>query len=161
MKKSVEMLVLRMPFLGDISGEKEDVFKNGRFTDVEKVFLELYFHFLDPERHAFDMGLVYQHLDSEDVILVLQAFEAFYRQDNYLIRRDTALFIREKESLEYFNQRDFAAYMNSHGHSFSRAKIKVYYDRGKLPKEDLLISSKPYWLKETVEKYEKKVNNKR
>ncbi|MFC3882400.1 hypothetical protein ACFOU2_02205 [Bacillus songklensis] len=73
---------------------------------------------------------------------------------------DGASIIGEKQPIEYFNQTDFARYLNEQGLAFTQNKLAVYRLRGKLPKEDMVISGKPYWTKETVEQYvmEKKKN---
>lgn len=123
-------------------------------NEQEQVMLELCLFFEKPDLHSFDMKEVYKLGDQDSIRFVFRAFQVFFEKDTYLFPlSDGESIIQEKQPIEYLNQTDFARYLNEQGISFTQNKLAVYRSRGKLPKEDMVISGRPYWMKETAEQY--------
>jgi hypothetical protein len=119
---------------------------------VKRTFLQLGWFFEHPGEGHFDLALLYQHLDNEWLELALELITRYFREETYLIQKPSYSLI--KEGSDYLNQTEFARYLTDHGVSYDRQKLNLYYERGKVPKADLLLGSgKKYWHLSSVQAF--------
>lgn len=119
---------------------------------VEATFLKLAWFFEEPEHENFNIGLLYHHLDGEWLELALELVTQFFKEDTFLIQQPTFSIIREGKD-HFYNQKQFADFLSESGLNYDKRKLNVYYNRGKLPKADVLLTGKPYWNRSTVEDF--------
>lgn len=123
-------------------------------NEIQATFLQLAWFFEDPENEAFDMGLLYRHLDNDWLEWALELITEYFRKDTYLIQEPTYSLIRE--GLEYKSMSQFADYLSEQGLRYDRQKINLYFERGKVPQPDLVVGGVKYWSDETVQSYGEK-----
>ncbi|QWC25155.1 hypothetical protein KJK41_22060 (plasmid) [Bacillus haikouensis] len=120
-------------------------------NEIQATFLQLAWFFEDPENEAFDMGLLYRHLDNDWLEWALELITEYFRNDTYLIQKPTYSLIREGS--DYKNMSQFADYLSEQGLRYDRQKLNLYFKRGKVPQPDLVVGGIKYWSKETVQSY--------
>jgi hypothetical protein len=125
--------------------------------DVQATFLQLAWFFEDPEKETFDLGLLYRHLDNDELEFALELMTEYFRKDTYLIQKPTYSLIREGS--DYKSMSQFADYLSEQGLRYDRQKLNLYFERGKVPHPDLVVGGVKYWSDETVQKYGKQERN--
>lgn len=122
-------------------------------NEKEEVFYKLALFFQSPE-YSFDLAILYERLDGEDLMNALNSITTFFKEDTYLLndfKTETYTVVKEGE---LYNQKMFSDYLVCQGFSTMIPKVlNVYYKRGKLPTPDLMIGNKPYWTKSKIEKF--------
>jgi hypothetical protein len=125
-------------------------------TNQDEIFFQLALFINEPEKYSFNLSLLYQFLEDDELIFALETVFKFFKNDTYLIKNQKHLLIKDlKNELDLFNQQMFSDYLNENGFNFSPPKVNTYLRRGtnNFPEADIKIGGKPYWLKETVERY--------
>lgn len=156
MKKTTEKIIHEFPYL---KGKIEEVIQ-GPFTEAsletveteaDKTFIRLAYYFEYPNWQGFSLSFLYQHLDNDWLEFALKLITHFFAEDTFLIHEPAYSVIFDGR--EYMGQSDFGRYLEGRGLNYSRSKMAVYKERGKLPNADVMIGGTSYWKKETVEKY--------
>lgn len=150
MKGSLQMIFDKYPKV------KEKFYNNEiqLSTNQEDVFYQLCLFMNEPDKYSFNISLLYQFLEDNELIFALQTISFFFRNDTYLIKEKQNLLIKDvSDDIELFNQQMFSDYLSNNGFNFSPQKVNTYKRRGIIPQGDISIGGKPYWLKETVEQY--------
>lgn len=126
--------------------------KNTPLTNTEDVFYQLALFIKEPDTYSFNISLLYKYLEGEDLIFALKNILTFFQNDTFLLGKDNNVFndpdVLEKQTM--YNQKMFANYLIEKGLTYSVGKLNVLYNRGKVPKGDLLIDNTPYWYEQTV-----------
>lgn len=152
MKNATSRIVELFPQLKDpiLKQNNADVtFEN--FNEIERTLLKLAKFFENPNEEDFDLTLIYQHLKDGWLELALECITLFFQEDTFLIQRPSFSIV--KESSDYLNQSQFADFLTERGLKYDRAKVKNYYDRGKIPSPDLVVAGTKYWSSSTAESY--------
>jgi hypothetical protein len=156
MKNSTRRIIETFPkFAGKLKAYENNLLVEEAMkglNEVEATFLKLAWYFEEPEHGNFTISLLYHHLDDSWLEFALELITQFFREDTYLIKKPTFYMIREEDD-HYFNQKMFAEFLKENGLNYSRSKLNVYYDRGKIPKADIELAGKPYWCRSTVEDF--------
>jgi hypothetical protein len=98
---------------------------------------------------------LYQHLDGDWLEFALELITRYFREETYLIQKPSYSLI--KDGSDFLNLTEFARYLTDQGVPYDRQKLNLYYERGKVPKADLLLGSgKKYWHLSTVQAFCKK-----
>lgn len=149
MKNSTENIFENFPNLEDYIFENKKITDASDLTQHEKAMVGLarFFEF----NEAFDLNQLFKEVDPEWIPFALEQLQTYFYKDTYLTKKQKPLMI--KDSADLLNQTAFAELMNTHGFNMNSKKIHMYRKRGKLPKETLVISGNPYWLKEEAEQY--------
>lgn len=150
-KKATELILNYFPMLSDMMIDDDQTTTKKDLSETESVFHQMALFFQNPKEHTFDIGLVYSHLQGDWVSFAFECLETFFKDDTFLLPKDYSMTINDHDPL--LNQSSFAKRLNESGLKFDRKKLSVYYERGKLPKNDALIEGKPYWLTSTVREY--------
>lgn len=121
-------------------------------SEKEEVFYKLVLFFQSPEYQEFDLSILYEKLDGEDLRVALNSITIFFKKDTYLMdESETFTIVKENEM---FNQKMFSEYLIENGFpTMNNKALNVYYGRNQLPEPDLIIGNKPYWSKAKVENY--------
>lgn len=155
MKNATAMIVERFPGLEkELKTNASSILIDqtlNELSDVEQVFLKLAWFFEEPDNENFNLESIYKHLQDQWLEFALEVIYVFFRQDTYLLQDPSHLIIRDGDY--YMNQSRFAEFLNENGLKYDRAKLKVYIDRGKVPKPDIIISGTMYWERSTCEKF--------
>lgn len=106
-------------------------------SDVEEVFLRLAWFFESPETEKYNLENFYKYLEDEWLELGLEAIHLFFTNDTHLIKRPNPPIITDGD---YMNQSKFAEFLSQNGLNYDKAKLSVYIQRGKAPKDDITIS---------------------
>lgn len=149
MKKSTANILDSFPNLETYIVENEKTADASNLTQHEKAMVNLARFFEVNE--AFDLNRLFKEVDPEWIPFVLDQLQTYFYEDTYLTKKEKPLMI--KDAADLLNQTAFAELMNAHGFNMDSKKIHMQRKRGKLPKETLLISGYPYWLKEDAERY--------
>ena len=149
MKKATANIFDNFPNLEDYIFENEKITDTSKLTQHEKAMVNLarFFEF----NEAFDLNQLFREVDPEWIPFALDQLQTYFYEDTYLTKKQKPLMI--KDSADLLNQTAFAELMNAHGFNMNSKKIHMQRKRGKLPKETLLISGHPYWLKEEAKRY--------
>jgi hypothetical protein len=75
----------------------------------------------------------------------------YFNDDMYLAKTPKPFFIKDTRNL--LNQSDFTLLIQEHGNTTDAKKIHMSRKRGKLPKETIMISGMPYWIREEIQRY--------
>jgi hypothetical protein len=114
-------------------------------NEIENVFYLLAKFIKDKD--SFDLKLL-DCLKGEELQLALKTivmlFQDSLKEPFYLIKEG-----------DIYSQKMFTDYLNSLGLKYTIQKLNTYYDRGIIPKAELMINNRPFWLKDTVIKYGK------
>ncbi|MED3562516.1 hypothetical protein [Bacillus xiapuensis] len=155
MKNSTERILNYFPMFKKnltLALENETSVDLSSFSDIERTFFSLALFFERPKTCSFDyLGMLYTHLDNEWLELALELVTDYFQKDTFLIQKPSFSIIKEED--HYLNSSQFADYLCENGLKYDRAKVKNYYDRGKLPRADLTIAGVNYWKKESVVSY--------
>jgi hypothetical protein len=154
MKLTTKMVLEVFPDLEErLLGEEnysEEVLN--KMDPVKRTFLQLGCFFEHPGEGHFDLALLYQHLDDEWLELALELITRYFQEATYLIQKPSYSLI--KDGSDYLNQTEFARYLTDQGVSYDRQKLNLYYERGKVPKADLLLGGgKKYWHLSSVQAF--------
>lgn len=149
MKKSTANILDSFPNLETYIVENEKTADASNLTQHEKAMVGLARFFEANE--ACDLNRLFKEVDPEWIPFVLDQLQTYFYEDTYLTKKEKPLMI--KDAADLLNQTAFAELMNAHGFNMDSKKIHMQRKRGKLPKETLLISGYPYWLKEDAERY--------
>lgn len=122
-----------------------------KLSDTEQVFLQMAWFIEAPDKENFNLKLLFNKVDKDWLGFALETINVFFEKDTYLLEEMPFSVITENSM--YYNQSDFAAYLSQHGLRFSRAKVNMYWNRGKLPNPDITVSGIPYWELTTCESY--------
>lgn len=126
-----------------------DALKN--LNDVETTFIKLMWFFESPEKENFDLKSFYLHLDNDWLEFALELITEYFREDTFLISEPKYSLI--KDGSNYYSLTQFASYLAQEGLRYDRQKLNLYYDRGLVPKPDLVIGGVKYWAEKTVYSY--------
>lgn len=122
------------------------------FNEVEQTFLRLLWFFDNPEKENFNLELIYQTLSDSWLSLALESIFIFFKKDTYLLQDPKFSLVKESDT--FYNQSDFANFLNENNHeNFSRQMVHTYLKRGLFPEPDLIIGNTKYWKKETSINY--------
>ncbi|MFS0783509.1 hypothetical protein [Bacillus sp. 1P06AnD] len=124
---------------------------------TQQTFLKLAWYFQKPDQNNFDLNSLYRNLEGEWLQLALELIYIFFKEDTYLIKDSSFLFFRDNSLEDYLNQAQFAQFLSKNGLKYSRMKLRTYYERGHIPKEDLLVGTSKYWHIDTCKNYLKQV----
>lgn len=149
MKKSTANILDSFPNLETYIVENEKAADASNLTQHEKAMVNLARFFEANE--AFDLNRLFKEVDPEWIPFALDQLQTYFYEDTYLTKKQKPMMIKDATNL--LNQTAFAELMNAHGFKMDSKKIHMQRKRGKLPKETLLISGYPYWLKEDAERY--------
>ncbi|MBM7554516.1 hypothetical protein [Thalassobacillus pellis] len=148
MKHSVGFVVARFP---NVRRRLDGQELSQPLNDVEQVMYQLCLYFDHPRAHTFALQQIYDLRDGKWIAFVLEAIRLFFERDTYVMAGETLpSFVQDSERGAYFNQSDFARYLQDQGIPYTQNKIAVYRKRGKFPSEDFIFDGKPFWLRETV-----------
>lgn len=149
MKNATVNILANFPNIKAYIAGSEKVTGESGLTQHEKAMVSLarFFEF----QEAFELNRLFQEVDPEWIPFALEQLQTYFYDDTYLAKKQKPLTI--SDSADLLNQTEFAALMQTHGYNMDSKKIHMYRKRGKLPKEALMISGKPYWLKEVAERY--------
>ena len=100
---------------------------------------------------TFDLNRIFKEMEPDWIPFALEQLSTFFYEDTYLAKTQKPLIIKDPGDL--LNQSDFALLMREHGNNTDAKKIHMSRKRGKLPKETIMISGKPYWIREEVQRY--------
>jgi hypothetical protein len=106
-------------------------------------------------RKEFNLGSLYKNLDNGLLEWALALIAQFFKEDTYLIQEPSFAIIMDGS--EYLNQSHFADFLTAQGLKYDRAKVKNYYDRGKIPAPNLVIAGTKYWEQSTAREYAEKI----
>lgn len=152
MKKATKRIIEKFPGLEEsiqVSDSGEVILA---LDSVEETFLKLAWFFEAPEQEEFDIASLYQNLDNDWLEFALELITFYFREDTYLIQKQSFAIVKENDQ-DYLNLSQFAVYLTEQGLKYDRAKVKNYYDRGKIPDPDLIVGNTKYWSKSTAEFY--------
>lgn len=159
MKKATMRIIEAFPELkGEITNSKNmdtDVEGDRSFDPLQNTFLKLALFFENPEGTEFNLGSLYKDLDNDWLEWALELITQFFKEDTYLIQEPSFAIV--KDGSEYLNQSQFADCLTAQGLKYDRAKVKNYYDRGKIPAPDLVIAGTKYWKRSTAYEYAEKI----
>lgn len=120
-------------------------------NDLEATFLKLLWFFENPEKENFEIKFLYLNLDNDWLEFALELITEFFREDTCLISEPKYSLI--KDGSNYFSLTQFASYLAQEGLRYDRQKLNIYYERGLVPKPDLIIGGVKYWTEKTVQHY--------
>ena len=156
MKKTTRRIIGKFPGLKPKLGAYKDVKLAAdalqSLDPVEQTFLKLAWFFENPDVEGFDLRILYKQLDDDWLEWALELITLYFREDTYLIKKPSFSIIKENDS-NYLNQSQFADYLTERGLKYDRAKVKNYYDRGIIPKADLMVAGTKYWTQSTAQQY--------
>ena len=156
MKKIIRSIIEKFPMLEDKLLAHEDIELDAdalkSLDQVQCTFLKLACFFENPDHEHFDLNTLYQHLEGDWLDWALELITRYFREDTFLIKKPTFSIVKENDS-NYLNQSQFANFLTENGLKYDRAKVKNYYDRGRIPTADLIVSGTKYWMKSTVQQY--------
>ncbi|MBT2688344.1 hypothetical protein J7I93_09135 [Bacillus sp. ISL-47] len=153
MKKATSQIVMLFPHLKNpiLEQDQDSAASADQFNDIESTFLQLARFFENPTRESFDLMLLYRHLKDGWLELALEYTAQFFKEDTFLIQHPTLAIVKESDN--YLSQSQFAAFLTERGLKYDRAKVKNYYDRGKIPVPDLIVAGVKYWSTSSAESY--------
>lgn len=126
----------------------EDIVK---LNDIEQTFLKLAWYFEAPSEHDFNLRDIYETLSDDWLAFALEKIMLFFRDDTYLLKEDKVSIVTDGDA--YYNQTQFANYLNDNGEKFDRAKMSMYVKRGVIPEASLTVSGTKYWRVEVCEAF--------
>lgn len=154
MNNSIRFILKEFPKVEKafLSNQEEDT----KILDTdEKIILDLVNFFDNPREKEFNLGSIFNNLNSIYLPSVLESIYLFFKKDTYLLPEESFSFISAEN--EFLNQSDFVNFLDErfdlHGKNFSRAMFNTYLKRGNIPDPDLVISNNKYWTKETAKNY--------
>jgi hypothetical protein len=159
MKKTTMRIIQAFPNLrAEIAAKTHTGLEESEnFDPVQHTFLKLACFFENPEETDFNLGYLYKTLDNDWLEWALELITQFFREETYLIQNPSFAIV--KDGAGYLNQSQFAEYLTAQGLRYDRAKVKNYYDRGKIPAPDLLIAGTKYWRQTTANEYAEKMKS--
>lgn len=165
MSQSIQLVFDRFPLVKK-KHDNDSVILN---SNTDNIFHQLVLFMEDPEQRLFNINLLYQHLDGEDLEFALQVLNNFFYNDTDLINEEKTYAIENKtvKESELFNTVMFADYLKENGYNYSPQKVSVYKKRSEkntgnrdFPKGDLTVGNITYWFKSTVDSYLKLLKEK-
>lgn len=153
MKKTTERIFKYFPKAKEklLLALKNETVNVSDLSQMEYTFYSLALFFEKPESYSFDLGMFYASLENEWLEFALELVAIYFQKETSLIQKPSFSIIKEQD--EFLNSSQFAELLCDHGLKYDRAKIKNYYDRGKLPDADIIIAGVKYWRKETAEAF--------
>lgn len=130
--------------------EKEDIHPEElAVSSHEQTVIELarFFEYEEP----FQLKKLFSDLDPSWIPLALEELQTYFYEDTYLAKTPKPLIIKDPADL--LSQKGFAENLSGRGLNMDVKKLHVYWKRGKLPKETIMINGKPYWLKTIVQDF--------
>lgn len=146
MKTVTKRILETFPNMKLQSAEQPD-----QLNDIQSVFFSLALFFEHPDKHPFELNLLYKHLENDWLEFALALVTEFFQKDTYLIQKPNYSLITELD--QYKNQTQVAMYLTDHQVPYSSAKIKTYYDRGKFPAADLVVAGQKFWTEQTIQTF--------
>lgn len=122
-----------------------------KLNDIEGTFLQLALFFENPNTQDFSLSALYHNLDDDWLELALELITDYFQKDTYLIKKPSYSLI--KDGSDYLSLSQFADFLSEEGLRYDRQKINLYYERGKVPKPDLVIGGIKYWSIYTAAQY--------
>lgn len=152
MKKTTSRIIEAFPVLEDkILTNEHSKELTDLLNPIEQTFLKLGWFFENPVEFNFNLSTLYKDLENEWLDWALELITQFFREDTHLIQQSSYAIV--KDGWEYLNQSQFATFLTQSGLKYDRAKVKNYYDRGKIPEPDLVIGGTKYWRRSTAKQY--------
>lgn len=125
-----------------------------KLNDIEGTFLQLALFFENPNTQDFSLSALYHNLDDDWLELALELITDYFQKDTYLIKKPSYSLI--KDGSDYLSLSQFADFLSEEGLRYDRQKLNLYYERGKVPKPDLVIGGVKYWSTHTAKLYGEK-----
>jgi hypothetical protein len=155
MKKATSLIIEKMPYLEKHVQADHNMLVRQHALDalddeIERTFLQLIWFFEEPKINDFDLKNLYRHLENDWLVFALDVIDFYFKEDTYLIQESSDSVL---VSDDYLDQSAASRYLEAKGLHFPQGKIATYILRGTFPKEDLIISGKKFWRKNTMDNY--------